>query len=252
MRHTAPTDEGGLMRRIYLGLIIVCLLSSPQYGSAQSSALTPTSINGPTLSATPQEEGAYSLDSRMGAAVYHFQFKLPPGRGVAPTLALNYSSAGRLRGEIADGWSLGDLPSIRRDVTREHGTAARQFTAYLEGVQELLPVSGDVTAFGGTAYRARIDRTFTRFELVNAVDSSFWIVSTPDGHQKRFDLFMPGDWRMTRSIDQWGNEADYTYSPVGIGGKTVDFVIAEIDYSLNRPGQTNQALPPLIAAHARV
>ena len=252
MRHTAPTDEGGLMRRIYLGLIIVCLLSSPQYGSAQSSALTPTSINGPTLSATPQEEGAYSLDSRMGAAVYHFQFKLPPGRGVAPTLALNYSSAGRLRGEIADGWSLGDLPSIRRDVTREHGTAARQFTAYLEGVQELLPVSGDVTAFGGTAYRARIDRAFTRFELVNAVDSSFWIVSTPDGHQKRFDLFMPGDWRMTRSIDQWGNEADYTYSPVGIGGKTVDFVIAEIDYSLNRPGQTNQALPPLIAAHARV
>src|SRR5437870_880073 len=53
----------------------------------------------------------YGVATSVGAATYSYSFELPPARqGVGPSLGLYYSSASRVTGTIAEGWSLGPLP----------------------------------------------------------------------------------------------------------------------------------------------
>ena len=52
-----------------------------------------------------------------GAATYTFAVPVPPGRnGMAPQLALSYSSQNPLRGGVAAGWRF-DVPSIEVDAS---------------------------------------------------------------------------------------------------------------------------------------
>src|SRR5262249_55900726 len=150
-----------------------------------------------------------------GTVSYTYKFTLPPARGVAPELGLVYSSAGSVRGDIAQGWSLSPLPAIRRDVTREPTAGERAYTAYFGGsVQELVRVSGDETAGGGTAYRAKLDRDFTRFEMlppVGDLQRVLWTARTTDGRTFTFWPIGNEDWRVTTVRDRWGNQILYDY-----------------------------------------
>src|SRR5438046_2717074 len=61
-------------------------------------------------------EGDASVSSQTGAALYSYPLESPPGRlGMAPHLALSYSSQAPLFGGIAAGWSL-SIPSITVDT----------------------------------------------------------------------------------------------------------------------------------------
>jgi hypothetical protein len=57
-----------------------------------------------------EDAGAFSV-GKNGAASYSYGFKLPPARGFGPSLTLSYSSHGAVRGDIAQGFSLGPFPS---------------------------------------------------------------------------------------------------------------------------------------------
>src|SRR5439155_5185062 len=60
--------------------------------------------------------GEYGVDATHGAVTYTFPIVVPPGRkGLEPSLSLNYSSQGTLRGGVAAGWTLNGIPSIELD-----------------------------------------------------------------------------------------------------------------------------------------
>jgi hypothetical protein len=62
--------------------------------------------------------GDASVSTQTGALQYSYPIKVPPGRhGVAPSLALTYSSQAPTYGGIAAGWSL-PIGLIRDDTSR--------------------------------------------------------------------------------------------------------------------------------------
>src|SRR5205807_6160484 len=59
--------------------------------------------------------GDWGVAEQQGAATYTYPVTVPPGRnGMAPQLALRYSSQSPLRGGVAVGWTL-NIPSVRID-----------------------------------------------------------------------------------------------------------------------------------------
>src|SRR5687767_13072707 len=72
----------------------------------QQQAKTPDS-----LALSDAEPG---VSEQQGTATYRFDVTLPPGRnGMKPSLALEYSSGGELRGGLGVGWNF-SLPNIER------------------------------------------------------------------------------------------------------------------------------------------
>src|SRR5262245_39444210 len=102
-----------------LTLALVAGIDSKAAGSP-SDPFTPAL---PGRDTKPAEgDAAQGLDAtvseQQGAATYSYPIAVPPGRGgMAPQLALSYSSSGALRGGIAVGWAL-PLPAIEADPDR--------------------------------------------------------------------------------------------------------------------------------------
>src|SRR5436190_13216242 len=143
-----------MYRLIRVCLALALCLIAALLGVASFAA--PTDVGAPDL-ASPgaqqlrsEDAGAFSV-GKNGAASYSYAFKLPPARGFAPSLTLSYSSHGGVRGDIAQGFSLGPIPVIRRDVQRERAPRQGQsgppeYTAFFGGsVSELVEAQGDVT-----------------------------------------------------------------------------------------------------------
>jgi RHS repeat-associated protein len=219
---------------------------------ADPTNLTPTDVNGPKFDPRAEEAGAYSINDRTGTVAYNYKFKLPPGRGVAPELMLSYSSAGPVRGGVAQGWDVAPLPAIKRDVSRGLGTQT-EFTATFGGsILELAPAFGyDAIAHGGLAFRAKIDTSFTRFEQWNCSGSfsgMCWTAYTLDGRVHEFTEFLPGDWKLTTVTDAWGNHERYIYDPVYWSNVPVDYDLREIQYTYGPGGDSTSGIPP----HAKV
>ena len=127
--------------------------------------------------------------------------------------------------------------------------AEHAFTAFFGGaVQELVPADGDITAFRGKAYRARLDRDFTRFEHAQGDRNTYWVAFTTDGRSFFFGdrpgTWLGEDWRLSRIRDRWGNEILYHYESVVRDGHNVDLQLVSIEYSHHVTEE--------IAAHARV
>lgn len=97
--------------------------------------------------ATRFQLGDWGVAEQTGAATYRIPITVPPGRsGMAPKLALSYSSRAPLRGGIAAGWSL-DLPSIQRDTSG--GTLGEErYAASLGGASGRLIKVPDFSAAG--------------------------------------------------------------------------------------------------------
>lgn len=141
--------------------------------------------------------------SDQGIASYRFPITVPAGRNdMAPSLSLDYSSAGALRGGIAVGWTL-HVPTIERDP--DFPDAVRYRTSLGGGWQRLVPS----TVEGAGRFRAEIDPTFARY----AYASGQWTVQTPDGTTRIFKgTDQAARWLLDEERDPFGNAVRYFYS----------------------------------------
>jgi YD repeat-containing protein len=193
-----------------------------------------------------------------GQVSYAYPIAVPAGRGVTPTIELQYSSSGGFS-EYGWGWEL-TVPMIERvvqDWHLENGNPSNpkafryrngHHTADLERVADN---QGDCQCF--TLFRERRETTFNHYLYEEQTDS--WRILTPSG--LRFDLgttpesrttssFFPPftdisyAWRVTRISDRHGNHADYSYSPWAPGLPYV--ALSSIEYN----GNTTTGLPPTL------
>lgn len=177
----------------------------------------------PAAPASAPGEDPYGV-SDQGAATYSIPIAVPPGRhGMAPSLALTYSSRSPVRGGLAAGWSLA-MPRIEVDTTL--GRLAG--TEYRTGAGARLIRVDEPAASDAETFRADRDDTFTRYERVfsaNGITQS-WRVRTLDGRVRYFGeaemsrdvphaASAPGAaearWFLTREVDRFGNEIRYYY-----------------------------------------
>jgi RHS repeat-associated protein len=198
-------------------------------------------IPAPVIGADPPKaaelrDGDASVATQTGGASYSYPIQVPPGRnGMAPQLALSYSSQGPLYGGLAAGWTLA-IPEIREDTSAgrlrthspereaEQGAFASlddRFVTSLAGGRPLVLVTEPWAKAAGVDkhYRARGDASFARYERMAPSQPFRWRVYTPDGITHYFgdaadtpecpisDSFAP----LTRSIDSFGNEISYRY-----------------------------------------
>jgi RHS repeat-associated protein len=210
----------------------------------------PVSLDATGPAASSFQVGDYGVAEQSGAATYRYPIPVPPGRlGVAPSLALTYSSQAPLRGGVAAGWSL-DLPRIERDTAA--GTLdAERFTAAFGGSSGRLVAVPDASLFGGLPHRAQQDGAFTRFERIDDPESGQrWLAASTDGSVHVFGETPDATdgvsrWLLSRSTDVHGNSVVYQWSRVhDLAGELIDFAIRRIEYTSN-PGAG-------LAAHAAV
>jgi hypothetical protein len=190
-----------------------------------------------------------------GAASTSIPLPITSGRGYAPSLALNYSSAGG-RSEFGQGWSI-NRPSISRQTSQ--GTP--QFEPDSNGKTSepvYLSLSGDVllperTADGQvsqrivssfrdrplsesyrvSAYRPRVEGDFSTFEHYVGSTDSFWLIQFADGsvhiygHSEAARLQHRGE--TSTWIAEW-----YLEESVAVNGEHVLYeYVAENDISLS-------------------
>jgi RHS repeat-associated protein len=260
--------------------LLAVLLGFAVLAMADAGDIKPLDVAEPKLDRPAAETGAYAVNDRTGAATYSYSFRLPPARGVGPALGLVYSSNGAIRGGIAQGWELTGLASVRRDAFRERTAGSPEYVAYFgTSIVELRAVTGDLPlslttgdarlALGNsdnilppgartiTAWRAKIDRDFTRFYKVDIPGRSYWVAQTTDGRTfffgDRDNTSLDGDWRLSHVVDRNGNETKYFYETLlwrtdGFNdiapSVPVDMILTEMQYSINSTAN--------LASHASV
>ncbi len=177
-----------------------------------------------------------------GAVTYSYPIEVPPGRnGVAPSLALSYSSSGSLRG-LAQGWSLDGAGSvIEIDSTAAFSNTTRYRVA---GGGRLVEVPDIVSAPTMKTYRMEFDASFTRYEWHNDGDAGFWLIKTTDGSTAELRSVVAGRrWMESRRSDEFGNRMDFNWQSVG-SSAFMNYELRDISYSANDAAG--------LAAHARV
>ncbi|HEY5949321.1 MAG TPA: SpvB/TcaC N-terminal domain-containing protein, partial [Kofleriaceae bacterium] len=101
-------------------LIIVSILQiRPATGSPGDIFSVPApAIGADPPKATDIKDGDASVATQTGALQYSYPIQVPPGRnGMAPQLAISYSSQAPTYGALAAGWSL-SVPIIREDFSQ--------------------------------------------------------------------------------------------------------------------------------------
>lgn len=220
-----------------VGLLILVQITS----SAKAAPSDPFNGSTPTFDAAPSERinnnsGDWGVSDQSGAATYTMPIAVPPGRnGMAPSLALRYSSNSPLRGGLAVGWTF-DIPSIELD--HELGVdGGEQFRINL-GVS-----NGRI--IGNTV---QFDTSNTRVYRYDSdpIESGpdHWVALTTDGVRHYFEEvaseFINGQWldtkwRLTRQVDPFGNTVEYAWDNITApnGGHVIDQSLLRIEYSSN-------------------
>ncbi|RMH42376.1 MAG: hypothetical protein D6689_08345 [Deltaproteobacteria bacterium] len=190
------------------------------------SATTP--VSAPSVQrVTDVSADSWSVSTQTGAFTFSYPIALPSGRrGVAPSLALVYSSQQPVRGGIAAGWAL-PIPQVRVDTSQGRTDGVHYMTT-LHGDARLVEVDDPRVPAGATAYRvAEGDSTFARYERVRDGGVTYWRARTTDGLTYTFgdrddarDAPTAGGdghearWQLTRIEDRHGNRVDYHYQRV--------------------------------------
>lgn len=159
-----------------------------------------------------------------GAIDYSYKIDLPAGRGVTPTVELQYSSSARFS-QFGWGWEL-TLPTIERSQRFGVADYTSNLFMYREGhtTHELVPTAV-TTPLGALEYKERIEKTFRRYLFYQS--SNQWRVLVPNGvrlelgtantsrHGKNPNLGASGtsEWLISRIIDSTNNYATYEYEP---------------------------------------
>jgi RHS repeat-associated protein len=199
-----------------------------QTPSVKSSATSPAKTDSDWVSST-------------GALQHSIPLKVPPGRnGMAPSLALSYTSAAADQpSAFGAGWSL-PMSSIRRSV--RHGTPrivskpSYHYNDNFDDPSDNVPrferdgvemvVDRTSPSDGrGLVFRDHIDRTFAK-SLYHASTPSSWTVLDKNGTKHYYgadpdDSSVPTavvqdelgitQWLLVRSVDSFGNTIDYQY-----------------------------------------
>ncbi len=167
-------------------------------------------------------DSAYGV-SDQGGAQYTIPLVVPPGRqGMAPSLALSYSSRAPVRGGLAAGWTMA-LPRIEVDTSRGRLGGVEYKTS--SGAR-LIPVTEPAPPDAET-FRADRDDSFARYERLRKPDgTTTWRVRSLDGQTHYFgesttSRDVPNAataagvegarWFLSRSVDKFGNEVRYNY-----------------------------------------
>jgi RHS repeat-associated protein len=175
------------------------------------------------------------VSTQTGALQYSYRIKVPPGRnGVAPSLALTYSSQAPIYGGIAAGWSL-PLGLIRDDTSRAWlPTRSPQYgnnpddDRFVVNESRLVAVDEPHAADVYKTYRiANGDTSYTRYERLVAGAGARWRARSHDGSTTFYgEAYHPltslplasacsnvgdGYAPITRSLDPFGNEIAYRW-----------------------------------------
>lgn len=208
----------------------------------------------PTSPRPPDDSGTVNLGDwgvaeGRGTATYTIPIDVPPARqGMAPDLALRYSSGTPLRGGVAAGWTL-DIPSVSRDrapglevLDRPSGLEVKNtestYAASLRSASGRLVRVSDISGDGTSEYRVEFDDGFARFFKIPATSGSYWQALTTDGSTHYFggSSGSPGDgnnrWPISSSIDVHGNSIQYFYES-RTSGRYSDHLLQRVEYSAN-------------------
>ena len=230
------TTSNAIFRGISALLLTVLVVRTVPVGAAPGDIFT---IPAPILGADPPKGaelgvGDVSVATKTGAASYSYPIKVPPGRnGMAPQLALSYSSQAPTYGGVAVGWQLpvgmisedtsdGRLRTHdpRVEATETDAKADDRFVSSIAGDARLVAVTEPALGDVYRTYRvAHGDATFARYERLHVNQPARWRVRQTDGSVMLFgesanapncaldDGYAP----LTRVTDAFGNEVKYEY-----------------------------------------
>jgi RHS repeat-associated protein len=252
----------GMSALLVTGLVAQARLATGAPGDIFSSAAPAIGADPPK--ATDIKDGDASVSTQTGALQYAYPIVVPPGRnGMAPQLALSYSSQAPNFGGIAAGWTL-SIPSITEDFSKRLVTRSPQietqqvanaedpkaddsFVSSLAGGRPLIAVTEPGIAVDAGVYkryRAQGDTTYTRYERMAAGWAYRWRALTSDGITMEFGesglmskCSAPTDQNapLTRTRDRFGNEVRYHYSN-GVAGECM---LVRVSWGWNvTPGAT--------------
>jgi RHS repeat-associated protein len=235
-------------------------LLTTAYGSATDPFAGLPNVKTTAPKGATVNDGDFGIDEQRGAATYSFPIEVPPGRnGLAPQLALSYSSQAPLRGGIAVGWTGLELPYIDIEPIAVPGVPKFR----VSGSNRLVVVN-DVKAGATEVYRAEFDASFTRWERWGDVNSptTTWVARSLDGSRMEFarapqSVLSPGivqQWRLIGQVDAYGNRILYHWDSVELNGRVSaqdqvhrhykSFELGYIEYTYNPAAG--------LQAHARV
>lgn len=168
----------------------------------------------------------FSPDLQTGTGNFTVPIALPAGRnGFQPQLNLVYST-GNGNGPFGLGWSL-SVPGVSRKTSKgipRYDDSADVFI--LSGAEDLVPVEHPTT--GVTRYRPRTEGLFARILHYRDPNNDYWEVRSKDGLvsfygtegvagrdpaviAKLSDRSRVFAWKLTRTLDPFGNHIEYSY-----------------------------------------
>ena len=175
---------------------------------------------------------SFSPDLFTGTGNFSVPISVPSGRnGFQPDLKLVYSS-GSGNGPFGLGWGL-SVPGVSRKTSKGVPQYEGEDTFVLSGAEDLVKVDEELDATSGQVvketYRPRTEGLFARIERHRpASGGDWWEVRTKGGNISYYGspnvasddpaaLTDPGDsskifsWRLSKTVDPFGNEIRYTY-----------------------------------------
>lgn len=218
---------------------LLCVITVSIGGRLHAAPADVFSSPAPAVGADPpkaaeRRTGDTSVSTQNGSLSYSYPISVPPGRGgMAPSLALTYSSQAPIYGGIASGWSL-PIPMILEDTSQgrlrthsgevevQQGAAGPdddRFISTMGGSRPLVRVA-EPNVTGVTHYRAQHDSSYTRYQKLLS-GSVAWRAYTTDGHVLTFGDTSPGRAAcpnvghgfapLTSQVDSFGNEVVYSW-----------------------------------------
>lgn len=236
----------------FLGSIFV-LLSSASVATAQPTIQFKSRELSEGRNYTQQLTAVLSVGESSGTVSYRFPISVPPGRGLTPEVALEYSSNGGAS-EYGWGWQL-TIPMIER--SHKQGTFHAvddpnvDLYTYRNGQEtaELVfdgPVEGESLGHFGhqcNRFLERSDRSHSRYVYCG---SDGWSIYRTNGTRLDLTTTLPGGstgssahiWMVTTIVETHGNYIQYNYGVDNYDG--LNPKIRSIQYT----GNTNAGIAP--------
>lgn len=217
-------------------LVAVCVLQlGPASAAPADIFASPAPMTGADApKAADIKDGDATVSTQTGALTWSYPITVPPGRnGMAPSIALSYSSQAPTYGGIAAGfaWNLG-VPEIREDTSESRLKTHPLIAGFDDDSKDddrFVGLAGRrlvlVHELKGTdayaAYRAQGDDAFQRYERLST-GPPFWRVRTTDGSTMYFGGYSTGGAvgcsnvsekyaPLAEQRDSFGNSIKYSY-----------------------------------------